>query len=117
MAVRFIIGRAGSGKTRFCLDAVRDHLRQDSIDGPRLLLLVPEQASLQMERAILSADAAPSSANDLLAAHRAEVFSFRRLAFRVLESIGGPVRHALTEPARAMVVRHLLAGRFVFEAG
>lgn len=99
MAVRFIIGRAGSGKTHHCLTAIRDRLRVDPIHGPRLILLVPEQVSLQMDRAILE-DTGRGS-------HRAEVLSFQRLAFRVLESTGGTARRAISEPARAMVLRHL----------
>jgi ATP-dependent helicase/nuclease subunit B len=103
MTVRFILGRAGSGKTYYCLEAVRRRLNQDPINGPRLILLVPEQASQQIEGAILR------SPSEVTAAHRAEVLSFRRLAHRVLESVGGPVRQALTEPAQAMVLQHLTA--------
>jgi len=69
-----------------------------------MLLLVPEQAALQTERRII----APK---DIRGAHRAQVLSFRRLAFRVLESAGETTRRALTEPARAMVLRHLVALR------
>ncbi|UCE62190.1 MAG: PD-(D/E)XK nuclease family protein [Phycisphaerales bacterium] len=104
MAVRFIIGRAGTGKTHHCIEAVRSRLREDAIDGPRLLLLVPEQAGLQMERAIL----APA---DIPGAHRVDVLPFQRLALKVLESAGAPPRQALSEPARAMVLRHLLRDR------
>ncbi len=103
MGVRFILGRAGSGKTYHCLDAVRRRLAQDPIDGPRLILLVPEQASQQIERAVFEPPA------EVTAAHRAEVFSFQRLAYRVLESVGGPLRQALTEAAQRMVLRHLTA--------
>jgi len=103
MTVRFILGRAGSGKTYHCLEAVRRRLKQDPINGPRLILLVPEQASQQIEGAILR------SPDEVSAAHRAEVLSFQRLAHRVLESVGGPVRQALTEPAQAMVLQHLTA--------
>jgi ATP-dependent helicase/nuclease subunit B len=103
MAVRFILGRAGSGKTYHCLEEVRRRLGQDPVDGPRLILLVPEQASQQIEAAVLR----PSAG--ITAAHRAEVLSFQRLAYRVLESAGGPVRQALTEPAQAMVLQHLTA--------
>ncbi|MBU0719257.1 MAG: PD-(D/E)XK nuclease family protein [Planctomycetes bacterium] len=101
MAMRFVIGRAGTGKTHHCLEAVRDAVRDNPIDGERLILLVPEQASLQMERAILE----PA---DITGTHRAEVLSFQRLAHKVLESSGGTNRAALSEPARAMVLRHLL---------
>lgn len=112
MAVRFILGRAGSGKTHHCLQGVRRRLHPDPVDGPRLILLVPEQASLQMERAILvpfSTDGdGDSDGSTVSASHRAEVLSFQRLAFRVLESVGGPIRIALSETARAMVLRHIL---------
>ena len=53
MPVRFVVGRAGSGKTWRCLEAVRARLREDPVGGSRLLLLVPEQASFQMERALI----------------------------------------------------------------
>lgn len=102
MSIRFIIGRAGSGKTHYCLEAVRARLREDAVDGPRAIMLVPEQAALQTERAIIT----PS---DLRASHRAEVVSFRRLAFRVLEEVGDGGVRAISEPARAMVLRRLLA--------
>jgi len=101
MAVRFVIGRAGTGKTFHCVEAVRNGLREDPIHGAQLILLVPEQAALQMERAILEPD-------DIPAAHRAAALSFRRLAFKVLETAGSPVRTAISEPARAMVLRYLL---------
>jgi len=84
------------------VEAIRQRLRDDPIFGPRLILLVPEQASLQMERALITGE-------EVGAAHRAEVLSFRRLAYRVMDSAGGTARRALSEPARAMVLRQLLA--------
>jgi ATP-dependent helicase/nuclease subunit B len=112
MGVRFIIGRAGTGKTHHCLDTIRHAVQESPVDGRSLLLLVPEQAALQMERAILSLDD-PSRmpqwfVGGLPAAHRAEVLSFQRLALRVLESVAGPGRLALSEPARAMALRYLV---------
>lgn len=100
MAVQFLLGRAGAGKTRACLDAIHSRLRLDPIDGPRLILLVPEQASLQMEQALI----APA---DIGVAHRAEVLSFRRLAKRIIEEQTVP-RRAVSDTARAMIVHHLL---------
>lgn len=100
MAVRFITGRAGTGKTHYCLTSIREALAQSPCDGPSLVLLVPEQASLQMERALL--------AGPIYATHRAEVLSFQRLAFRVLQAAGSAERQALSSGARAMVLRTLL---------
>ncbi len=52
MAVRFIPGRSGSGKTSVCLKAIADSLL-DTDDERGLILLVPEQATYQCERALL----------------------------------------------------------------
>ena len=76
MSARFVIGRAGVGKTHYCLTAVREKLIRSPLDGPRLILLVPEQASLQTEQALLAHD-------QLVISHRAEVLSFRRIAQRI----------------------------------
>ncbi len=107
MGVRFIIGRAGTGKTHYCLQAIRQRLRENPVDGHQLILLVPEQASQQMERAILL----PSDPAEpvIPASHRAEVFSFQRLAARLLESGAASTADTLSEAARIMVLRHLAA--------
>jgi ATP-dependent helicase/nuclease subunit B len=52
-AVQFILGRSGTGKSRWCIDAVCDALADGG--GEPLILLVPEQATYQVERSILSA--------------------------------------------------------------
>lgn len=103
MAVRWIIGRAGTGKTHHCLAAVQQELERHPVDGPRLVLLVPEQASLQMERALLG--------GTVRATARAEVLSFRRLALRVLTAGGVAEQRALSPAARAMVLRRLVGER------
>lgn len=102
MSVRFVIGRAGTGKTHHCVEAIRTGLRDGALDGPRLVFLVPEQASLQMERAIID------PAGGCGAAHRADVLSFQRLGVRVLTGVRHAERVALTESARSMVLRRLL---------
>ena len=54
MAVQFILGRSGTGKTHACIEAVCDALVADPNSSAPLILLVPEQATFQMERAVLS---------------------------------------------------------------
>ncbi|MCH7814203.1 MAG: PD-(D/E)XK nuclease family protein, partial [Planctomycetes bacterium] len=120
MSVRFVIGRAGAGKTDHCLEAVKQALIDSPVDGPALILLVPEQAALQMERAVIDDPR-------LGAAHRAQVVGFRRLAFRILADapMAGDGGHgpqgqpqgepqgepqALTANGRAMTLRFLLGG-------
>lgn len=106
MSVRFILGRAGAGKTHHCLESIRAAARDDPLNGPRLIFLVPEQAAQQMERAILA-----PSAGGVACAHRVDVVSFRRLAFRVLESTGVAEIPAVSDLGRTMVLRLLLSRR------
>jgi ATP-dependent helicase/nuclease subunit B len=71
-AVQFILGRSGTGKSRWCIDAVCDALADGG--GEPLILLVPEQATYQVERSILSAP-------NIAGFSRLHVLSFNRLGF------------------------------------
>ena len=101
MPFRFVLGRAGSGKTRFCLEALAAELRR-SPDGPPLILLVPEQATFQMDRALVSLPGVRATV-------RAQVLSFRRLAWRVLAETGGAARPHIDESGKVMAIRALLS--------
>jgi len=82
MAVQFILGRSGTGKTSRCIGAIVEALREDS--GQPLIFLVPEQATYQAERAILSYERVAGF-------HRLHVLSFDRLQFLLLgKSIARP---------------------------
>ena len=43
MAVQFILGRSGTGKTSYCIESIRDVLLNSG--EQQLILLVPEQAN------------------------------------------------------------------------
>ena len=101
MGVRLITGRAGSGKTHWCQSRVCDALASSLAEGPRLIMLVPEQAGLQMERALLAMSAAAVLG-------RCEVLSFRRLAHRVLGEATGPMPATLSPTGRQMALRYLI---------
>ena len=42
MALRFVIGRSGAGKTHYCLDRIRQKVLEQP-DGAPIVMLVPEQ--------------------------------------------------------------------------
>ncbi|MCZ6681891.1 MAG: hypothetical protein O7B26_01830, partial [Planctomycetota bacterium] len=101
MGVRLIAGRAGSGKTHWCRTQIIRALESGLVDGPRLIMLVPEQAALQMERGLLTLSPARSLG-------RCEVLSFRRLAYRALQQgVARPVT-LMTPLGRQMALRHLM---------
>ncbi len=100
MTLRFIIGRAGTGKTSTCLNEMREELLTRP-SGPPLILLVPEQATFQTEYAL-------AAAPGLKGFIRAQVLSFRRLAYRVLQEAGGAARAHIGELGKRMLLRRLL---------
>jgi len=102
LGLRFIVGRAGTGKSRFILDSITKNL-QSRPDGPPIVLLVPEQATFQMEYALAAGTACGGSI-------RAQVLSFRRLAHRVLMDTGGAARIPVGELGKRMILRGLLEG-------
>jgi ATP-dependent helicase/nuclease subunit B len=97
-AVQFILGRSGTGKTKFCIKAIVEALLTPN-DSRSLILLVPEQATYQAERAILSD-------RRIAGYNRLNVLSFDRLQF--LLSGKNTTRPALSRTGRQMVVHRIL---------
>ncbi len=98
MAVQFILGRSGTGKTSYCIRAIADALLSPDNNHP-LILLVPEQATYQAERAIL-ADKAIAGYN------RLSVLSFDRLQFWLLGK--NTARPALSRVGQQMIIQRIL---------
>ena len=97
MTVQFILGRSGTGKTYYCVRSIVEALlRKD--DRP-LLFLVPEQATYQAGRAVLS-DSRIAGYN------RLHVLSFDRLVYLV--SGRNAARPAVSRLGRMMVIQRVL---------
>lgn len=97
MAVQFVLGRSGTGKTSYCVRSIADALLEPS-DQP-LLFLVPEQATYQAERAILS-DPRIKGYN------RLHILSFDRLQFMLLGK--STARPSISRIGRQMIVHKIL---------
>ncbi|MBW7992224.1 MAG: hypothetical protein FVQ84_19725 [Planctomycetes bacterium] len=97
MAVQFILGRSGTGKTSYCIKSIVNALVEPG--QQQLILLVPEQATYQAERAILS--------DERIAGYsRLHVLSFDRLQF--LLSGKNTARPAISRIGRQMIIHRLL---------
>ncbi|MCR4441671.1 MAG: helicase-exonuclease AddAB subunit AddB [Peptococcaceae bacterium] len=99
MSLRFIIGRAGSGKTRQCLAEIKQH-QQQKPEKP-LVYLVPEQATFHMEKNLLEF----CGLDGTMQVH---VLSFQRLAWRVLQETGGGIYPVLDKVGKALILRRIL---------
>ena len=95
MSLRIIYGRAGSGKSSFCLEDIKQKLGEGGT-GP-YIIIVPEQFSLQAEQRLVQKLGA-SGINGV------EVLSFRRLAYRVFSSTGGAVHAHINAAGKSMLL-------------
>ncbi|MCL2225544.1 MAG: PD-(D/E)XK nuclease family protein [Defluviitaleaceae bacterium] len=97
MAVQFVLGKPGTGKTSFVLREIWERI--EAGETAPLYYLVPEQFSLQSERLLLEGRGA---------ATQVQVLSFNRLAYRLFAVLGGsPGQHA-DDLGKQMLLRKVL---------
>ncbi|MGG7214254.1 helicase-exonuclease AddAB subunit AddB [Clostridium nigeriense] len=100
MGIRFIFGRAGTGKSRFCLDQIKKKIDNNDSSN-KLILIVPEQYTFDTEKKFL----------DIVTEKgflRGEVLSFKRMAHRVFEECGGRTDIKISDSGRNMLIYKLL---------
>ena len=95
--VRWILGTAGSGKSTQVLREAGEKAQQ----GKRVLLLVPEQYSLETEKAM-------SRNLDPAAALHVEVYSFTRLCEQIFRQLGGAAHQSVSDAGRYLVMNMAL---------
>jgi len=101
MALRFIIGTAGTGKTYLCTQEILAQMNQQD---KKQILLVPEQFTSQSEQSLVWA--APNHA--ILSA---QVLSFGRLAHQVFSRHGVGKRLPLSDVGKNMILQKILIER------
>ncbi len=97
MSIQFILGRSGTGKTAQCVRAIARALREDA--AHHLIFLVPEQATFQVERAILAQPGIQGF--DQLA-----ILSFERLQYQLLGC--NALKQRLSAISRQMALHRIL---------
>lgn len=102
--LEFIVGRAGTGKTHACLEAMKRAMEENPL-GPALVLLVPEHMTYRMERELAT------SIKNGKGFMRAYVLGFRRFARQILLETGGASRPRITEVGRRLLLRRILGKR------
>lgn len=100
MPLQFILGRAGTGKTRLILNQMEKRLAQNPADAS-FIYIVPEQATFQAEYSL-------ATLPGLGGVIGTQVLSFGRLAYRLLQELGGATLLPVDELGKQMVLRMLL---------
>lgn len=95
--IRYILGRAGSGKTEEVFSRIRELLNTDT----PVILLVPEQFSFESEKALLHRFSVKDAA-------KIQVLSFSRLTHKVLQEVGGIATPVMDEVTAALMMSRAL---------
>ena len=99
MSLRIIYGTAGTGKSTYLFQEIQEKLKQKGQEN--IKVITPEQFSFTLEKKLL--EFAPSSS-----VLSAEVITFNRMAYRILEEVGGKTKKHLTKSGRVMLLDEIL---------
>lgn len=100
MSVRLIIGRSGSGKTSKCLEEIKEKLWVNP-EGNPIIYIVPDQMTFLSEYQLIQS---PGLGGMI----RAQVYSFTRLAWKVLQETGGISRYHLNSTGISMLIQKII---------
>jgi ATP-dependent helicase/nuclease subunit B len=100
MSLQFIMGRSGSGKSRSIFQDIQEKLTENPSGSP-IIYLVPDQMTFQAEYKLANTP----GLNGMV---RAQVYSFSRLAWRVLGETGGMTRLHITSSGVQMMLRKII---------
>ena len=97
MSLRIIYGRAGTGKSEYCYREIAEKIKSDN----QILIITPEQFSFTAEKKLMEAI-------DTNAVFNAEVVTLSRMAYRVINEIGGRTETNLSKCGKAMLIYSIL---------
>ena len=97
MGLRLIYGRAGTGKSEKCYKEISEKIKQNN----KILIITPEQFSFTAEKKLMEAI-------ETEAVFNAEVVTFSRMAYRVIQEIGGRTETNLSKCGKAMLIYSIL---------
>ena len=93
MSFRIVYGRAGTGKSEYCYRELVQKIKEEN----KILIITPEQFSFTAEKKLMDAI-------DTQAVLNAEVVTLSRMAYRVINEIGGKTETNLSKCGKAMLI-------------
>lgn len=98
MGLRILYGKPGSGKSIYCFQEIANHLETEK----KIYMITPEQFSFTAEEKLMKT----VKKRAVLAA---EVITLSRMAYRVLEEIGGSSKTHLSKQGKSMLIYSILS--------
>lgn len=99
--VEIIIGRAGTGKTFYCLDKMKQILANSPLQT-QIIFLLPAYQTYRAELALAKITGG---------AVNARMCSFQRFATQILDEVGGSIVPRISEIGRRLLLRKILLNR------
>ncbi|WP_217585964.1 helicase-exonuclease AddAB subunit AddB [Lentibacillus saliphilus] len=103
MGMRMLLGGVGTDKSRVIREDIKQRITE-APQGPPIFYIVPDQMTFQEEYALFDHADVPGSI-------RAQVMSFSRLAWRVLQETGGGTRQFISSIGIQMMLRKIMEER------
>lgn len=102
MSLRIIYGTSGTGKSTYIFKEIQEKLNNSKAEN--IKIITPEQFSFTAEQKLLTY----TQKNAVLTA---EVVTFNRMAYRILEEVGGKTKSHLSSSGRAMLLEDILLNK------
>ena len=99
MGLRIIYGKPGSGKSSFCFSEIEKLLQEGK--EKKIYIITPEQFSFTAETKLMEASKGKAVVN-------AEVITLSRMAYRVINEVGGVENNHLSKFGKAMLIFSIL---------
>ena len=100
MALKIIYGKSGSGKSEFIFKEINEKLKNK--EKNKIYIITPEQFSFTAEKKLMK---------DKKAVVNAEVLTFKRMAYRVFNEVGGVANTSLSKCGKAMLIYSILKSK------
>ncbi len=97
MGLRLIYGKSGTGKSQYCFSEIAKLINKEK----KIYVITPEQFSFTAEKKLMQE-------LDAKAVLNAEVITLSRMAYRVLQEVGGSKRDKLTKCGKSMIIYSIL---------
>jgi ATP-dependent helicase/nuclease subunit B len=100
MGLRFILGRAGTEKSKIAFEEIKEKSTTNP-QGPPIFYIVPDQMTFEQEYALFRDEGFQGSV-------RTQVTSFSRLAWLILQETGGATRQFISSVGIQMMLRKII---------
>ena len=97
MPLRIIYGKSGTGKSNFIYNEINEKIKHN--EKNKIYIITPEQFSFTAEKKLME---------NKKSVINAEVITFNRMAYRVMNEIGGNIHNNLTKCGKSMLIYSIL---------